>query len=69
MRKIRIDITDEHVDISELELPKTVHINAVSKRERAAFKLIGDIEKELRLDLLCQALILIGDFKEKWGIK
>jgi hypothetical protein len=74
MRKIRIDITDEHIDISELELPKTVHINAPSEREKAALEFIAKIERELSAigyDYCHVGPVIrkIEEFKKKWGIE
>jgi hypothetical protein len=73
MRKIRIDITDEHVDISEAVLPKVVHINAPSFSEREsrkqALNLIDEVEKDLCDGYMGIALKKIEDFKKIWGIE
>jgi len=67
--KIRIDITNEHVDVSELELPRTVHINAPDRMIREYKFLIEQVREHLRKDNVVSAINEINLFNELWGIE
>jgi len=67
--RITIDITNEHVDVSDLKLPKTVHINAPDRMIDEYKFLIEQVRNHLRNDNVASAINEINLFNKLWGIE
>jgi uncharacterized ubiquitin-like protein YukD len=66
--KITIDITNEHVDVSDLKLPKTVHINAPNRMIDEYKFLIEQVREHLRKDNVASAINEINLFNKLYNV-
>jgi hypothetical protein len=66
--RIRIDITNENIDISDLKLPEAVHINTPDRMVEDYKFLIEQVRKHLRQDNVASAINEINLFNKLYDV-